>query len=368
MRSPNELYCDERIGGVKRWVVGNPADMNMRIDDTNMKTVCFICVKVSTNVGEQDFFIGTGFFVGVASTLPGLSHSYLVTARHVIEDAKAQGYSEFYVRLNMQDGTSATAAIPSAWIYPDNPAVDIALVPVSFSRAQPEYLKLPSTNFVTQDVIAEHSIGVGDDLFMVGLFSQRWGYHRNIPIVRTGIIAAMPDEPFPTQEGGLYDGYLVETRSIGGLSGSPVFVRIDAWRPRYQDKIQKFDTSNLRWQTYLLGVVRGHWDLERQDAAVDTSLPATLENTEIERLNTGIAVVTPIQEVHKILQEEELMKNREGGVKKLVASREPTADSRMPKKNPNELSFTRSDFQDVLKKVSKKTSEPESKSEGKRKR
>jgi len=360
MTSP-KLYCDERMGGVKRWVIGDPAEMNMRINEQYLKTVCFICVKVSTNCGEQDLFIGTGFFVDVASALPGLSHKYLVTAKHVIEGAKAQGYSEFYVRLNMPDGTSATAAIPDVWIYPENPAVDIALVSVSFPLARPDYLSLPLTNFVTVDLIAEHGVGVGDDLFMIGLFSQRWGYQRNIPIVRTGIIAAMPDEPFPTEAGGLYDGYLVETRSIGGLSGSPVFLRVDAWRPDYRKRATKFDVSNLRWLTYLLGVVRGHWDLERQDEAVDVSLEAKLENEEMERLNTGIAVVTPIQEVQKILEGEELMKHRERGVKNLIGSREPTLDSKVPKKNSEELTFTRSDFQDVLKKVSKKTPESQSK-------
>jgi hypothetical protein len=70
--------------------------------------------------------------------------------------------------------------------------------------------------------------------------------------------------------------------------------------------------------------------------------------------------VTPIQEVQKILQGEELLKHREGGVKKLVESRESSADSRAPKKNSEELTFTQSDFQDVLKQVSKKTSDHES--------
>jgi hypothetical protein len=291
--------------------------------------------------------------------LPGLSHKYLVTARHVIEDTKAEGYSEFYVRLNMPGGTSATAAIPDAWLYPENPAVDIALVPISFPQARPEYLSIPNTNFVTNEVIAEHGIGVGDDLFMIGLFNQRWGYQRNIPIVRSGIIAAMPDEPLPTEAGELFDGYLIETRSIGGLSGSPVFVRIDAWRPRYQDKATKFDTSNLRWLTYLIGVVRGHWDLEKQDAAVDTSLPATLENAEIERLNTGIAVVTPIQEVDKILQGEYLVKHREKAMKKILKSREPTKDSSLPRKHSEDEDLTQNGFEAILKKVSRKIPDSE---------
>ncbi|HKG58331.1 MAG TPA: hypothetical protein VKB05_01025 [Pyrinomonadaceae bacterium] len=301
----------------------------MRIPNNYLDCVCFICVKVARLGAEEDFFIGTGFFCSVPSTLPGLRHSYLVTDRHVIRDAKAEGYSEFYVRLNMANGRSVSAVIPDAWIYPENPAVDLAVLPVTLpsevAGIKTQLLTIKCEDFVTEEVIKEYGIGVGDNLFITGLFSQRWGYQRNIPIVRTGIIASMPDEPFPTKEGELYDGYLIETRSIGGLSGSPVYVYLDAWRPQYHKEVSTFNTSNLQWRIYTLGIVRGHWDLERQDEAVDVSLAAKLVNNEIERLNTGIAVVTPIREVQKILQGEELMKHRERGVKNLIASHEPRA-------------------------------------------
>lgn len=73
--------------------------------------------------------------------------------------------------------------------------------------------------------IEAHAIGIGDEVLMVGLFTKRYGYRKNIPIVRGGIISAMPEEPIEDQEtGNLYDAYLIEIRSIGGLSGSPVIV------------------------------------------------------------------------------------------------------------------------------------------------
>lgn len=365
MTPSHGLYCDERAGGVKKYYLGDaPASVRMRIPNNYLDCVCFICVKVTRFGQEEDFFIGTGFFCSVPSVLPGLRHSYLVTDRHVIRDTKAEGYSEFYVRLNLANGRSVSAAIPDNWIYPENPAVDLAVLPVTLpsevAGIKAQLLTIQCENFVTEEVIKEHGIGVGDNLFITGLFSHHWGYQRNIPIVRTGIIASMPEEPFVTKEGGLYDGYLIETRSIGGLSGSPVYVYLDAWRPQYHKDVSVFNTRRLEWRIYTLGIVRGHWDLERQDEAGDVSLAAKLENKEIERLNTGIAVVTPIQEVQKILQGEELMKHRERGVKNLIASREPTSDSKIPKKKSEELTFTRSDFKDVLKKVSKKIPESES--------
>ena len=132
MTSSHWLYCDERMDGVKEYYLGVESEsVSMRIPNNYLDSVCFICVKVANSVGVEDFFIGTGFFCSVASTLPGLRHSYLVTARHVIRDAQALGYSVFYVRLNMANGRSVTAGIPDVWIYPENPAVDIAVLPVT---------------------------------------------------------------------------------------------------------------------------------------------------------------------------------------------------------------------------------------------
>ena len=43
-------------------------------------------------------------------------------------------------------------------------------------------------------------------------------------IVRTGNIASMPEEAVDLGSSGSQEVYLVESRSIGGLSGSPVFL------------------------------------------------------------------------------------------------------------------------------------------------
>ena len=81
------------------------------------------------------------------------------------------------------------------------------------------------------------NVGIGDELITVGLFTQRHGAQKKIPIVRSGIIAAMPDEPFEDQNTGKpYHAYLVEARSIGGLSGSPVFVSLDTADDFFQSR------------------------------------------------------------------------------------------------------------------------------------
>ena len=80
---------------------------------------------------------------------------------------------------------------------------------------------------LTDEIIKTRNIGPGDNVYAVGLFSLAIGRERNIPIVRTGHIAIMSKEKIPGIRIGDWRGeaevYVVEARSIGGLSGSPVF-------------------------------------------------------------------------------------------------------------------------------------------------
>jgi hypothetical protein len=142
----------------------------------------------------------------------------------------------------------------------------------------------------------------------------------------------MPDEPFVEDSGETYNAYLTELRSIGGLSGSPVFVF--KLVPASENEIRERQARGLRLpplpkQTmYLLGLVRSHWDLERQNAAEDIGVID--EDSEIDYLNTGIAQVTPIQEVLTLLNGEKLTKLREEAERKERRKHAPTLDSDLP--------------------------------------
>src|SRR6266404_5638059 len=84
----------------------------------------------------------------------------------------------------------------------------------------------------------------------------------------------------------------------------------------------------------LIGVIRSHWDLEKENIAPSDFIAAT-ENKEIEKLNTGIAVVTPIDEVLTIINGEEMRKiRREAETKFRKAYQpEPTEDISIPQKS-----------------------------------
>ena len=157
----------------------------------------------------------------------------------------------------------------------------------------------PIAWFATEEVIQARGVGVGDDLIVVGLFSQHVGKSRNLPIVRSGHVASMPLEPFVDEDtGDLFNAYLAEVRSIGGLSGSPVLLALNPYTRLNifgdapgQDTDVGGAESGLTF--YVLGLIRGHWR-ERVEGGAGS-------------LNTGIAMVTPITEVLPLLEREELV-------------------------------------------------------------
>jgi hypothetical protein len=176
-----------------------------------------------------------------------------------------------------------------------------------------EYAYIPAEMFATDEIIQKNQIGIGDNLVIPGLFTQRQGTQRNLPIVRTGVIASMPDEPLQDPDTGLkYEGYLAEVRSIGGLSGSPVFVVLDPGR------LIK-GSQRFHHQTFLLGLIRGHWDYRKKTASID------FEDNELEAVNMGMAIVTPIQELVAILNSEELAKERRR-LDREALKQQPTTD------------------------------------------
>jgi hypothetical protein len=309
------FYADYRLGGVRRIVYSHPEDL-MRVPEEILECVCFLCTESS---GGKVALRGTAFFVSVpAERIPNGSFTYLVTARHNIRKAEAVG-DQLVLRVNMKEGGAETAVIEGLrWFYPANEASDIAVSsPVTgLEEYGVTYRRIPRTMFATDDVIAEKHIGVGDELISTGLFVHHYGRRKNVPIIRSGNIAAMPGEPLLDPDSGLdYQAYLAEIRSIGGLSGSPVFVELGIGR--------QFEGSvNLNQiQRFLLGVVRGHWNKDEFDSAADFG------TGELEELNSGIAVVTPITEALKIIDGEDFVKERKQAEREHLKKNAPTDDS-----------------------------------------
>src|SRR5207244_2554107 len=155
-------------------------------------------------------------------------HLYAVTAKHVITDVQKEGCKEIYFRLNFSSKPADfMKSRLSDWVFhPTDPAADVAVLRVSLPDGS-DHMNLPVGNFSLH--AREDCLSVGDEVFYTGMFSPRLGASKNIPIVRVRNIAALPDEPIDDEAGPML-AYLMEARSLGGMSGSPVFINLGGTR------------------------------------------------------------------------------------------------------------------------------------------
>jgi hypothetical protein len=261
----------------------------LRVPDSLLSCVTFVSRK---NPQLQVDYIGTALIVGVRGKW---GHAYLhaVTAKHVA--VCVEGNSAL-MGANFKDGQMGWfESGPKWWYHPTEPDTVDAAATIFTPTERFDVQHIPETIFATDERIKQYGIGVGDEVNVVGLFSGFLGTKRLTPIVRTGNIAMMPLDKFPVP-GGEADAYLVEGRSIGGLSGSPAFVRhtismdvrsVDDPRP------QKFSGAG---QLSLLGLMHGHWDL-----------PVGFRPEQIEAVNMGVAIVVPAKKILEVLYHPELI-------------------------------------------------------------
>jgi hypothetical protein len=293
----------------------------MQIHPAIRKCVVYLGYEVAVGSTIVRHVGGTGFIVGLpVPGVPNVGAMFIVTAKHVIEDiAKADRNRHVFVRANRPHaGTTWTPTPPDAWIKHGDPCVDLAIL--GFDISGTDALAYPVDSFASSDVIHKEAIGPGDEVFMTGLFVGHPGQDRNIPILRAGNIAAMPEEDV-SMKYGLSDAYLIESRSTGGLSGSPVFVYVGKQRTLGG----AFIVERGRQSFYLLGLVHGHWDAETDsDIKVDAA-------TEEEGVNMGIAMIVPAQRIVEILSAPQIKGELERYATAYAASRhKPTPDANPP--------------------------------------
>jgi hypothetical protein len=271
----------------------------MRVPDEILSCVVFLGYEVAP--GELQF-AGTAFFV--TKQLEGFPDSdvvYIVTAKHVIEGIRQQGAPYVYLRMNTVAGGASLLRTDSArWKSdPGDPFLDVAVLAWAPPREDLDYRAIGESMLAVDQVIQAQGIGVGDDAFLTGLFVNHFGKQRNIPIVRVGNIAAMPSEPVQTRIFGTevaIDAYLLEARSIGGLSGSPVFVVTSGIRG---------NEIRVGPQFFLLGLMHGHWDANL--SAADAVIPDGLRD---EAVNMGIAIVIPVSKIMEVINHPDFLAQR----------------------------------------------------------
>lgn len=282
------LVLDTRLGGCARYVLATPGEL-MAVAPEMEKCVVFLA-RLDKD-GER--LTGTAFLLDEYIGECNARLTYLVTARHVIERIQQTGRGNAcLVRLNLKGrGAQSLPMDLSHWIFHDDSRVDLAIAPINWGDAD-EHLSIPVGMIATPEIVQQvHSLRPGALLYFPGLFYRHAGDSQIIPIMRLGSIAAMPSEPIRLTGRAPIEGYLIEARSIGGLSGSPVFL----------------DFGLHIEQTHLIGVVHGHYgvrDVPDYDAEDTIPFPADKEERSV---NMGIGIVTPAYHIVELLHQPQLI-------------------------------------------------------------
>ncbi len=288
----------------------------MRIPDRLLKSVGFVSRYEPEGDGARIEFGATAFIVGVHTDEKfGLAH--IVTAKHVAEAIEP---AEAVIAMNAKDGAPLFLRTGDArWFYhPTEPdSVDVAVMQFGSHRFQ-EYdvTWIPEDMFATDKRIADFDIGLGDEIVTIGLFTRFFGETKLIPLVRTGNIAMMPKDKIRSKTFGEMDGYLAEGRSIGGLSGSPVFVRNTVKMPAQTAQGTLAYIAGLG-SFHLLGLMHGHWDLPISFSASE----------QAEAVNMGVSIVVPAKKILETLYHPALVAMRKAYCENLKNGSHPTTDS-----------------------------------------
>jgi hypothetical protein len=172
----------------------------MQLPEEITKCAAFVLYKRTDGL----HLAGTAFYVGVPiPEIPGKSWIHMLTARHVIKRIADEAV-DGRVRIRVNTKSAAAQIVEteaSQWLFhPTDPTVDIAMLPGP-PTDQVDYVAISTNTAATPQVIEKEGIGVGDEVFLTGLFANHYGYSRNLPIVRVGNVALLSDEPVQTEDG-----------------------------------------------------------------------------------------------------------------------------------------------------------------------
>jgi hypothetical protein len=299
----------------------------MRVPDAFLRAVTFIGCRITGN----PFKGGTAFFIGSDDG------GAVVTARHNIEAIRNKSDDgKVLMWLNRLDGgAEPVESSTDEWeFHPDDPTADVAVLTSLPALAAYDHGSMMADLILTDEVIADRGVGIGDDLFVPGLFVPHSRTTRNEPILRVGHVAALPDEQVDTEMGPMM-AYLAELRSIGGLSGSPVFVHFGLWRTVWErEEPEPLDDAPPRFM--LLGLMHGHYDVKAPFLALNN-----------EAINMGIGIVAPGQKIKETLTvalDRKKKRDKESG---------PTVATPDSAWKPSDGDYARADFLADLLKVTR---------------
>lgn len=261
--------------------------------DPQLKTnVCYLAIRA----GSSNYaLIGTTF--AIAEIVGGKGIVYLVTCRHVVQEAINRG-EQIYLRVNrMHEPGVEFVPLGGEWKFhpsdlgkdptdkKNESMVDLAVIKLEDKPyPKPVILGWHDIRNLLAVKITGGDLRDGEEIVSIGLFRTHPGHARNFPIARFGNISLVTKEQIPGVEPwlGCSDYFLSELKIYKGMSGAPVYT------------LRRLGAQNI-W--VLLGIAAGYYD-ER-------------EEKEEPFGHYGISLIVPVQKLEEIIFGDELTKERE---------------------------------------------------------
>lgn len=231
--------------------------------------------------------LGTGFWTRVES-----NKAVLVTNKHVLagraqvvlRSTPKSGFTSALLLIDLVDKTGKPL-----WVGHPDPLVDVAAVQpsnhVRLNGIEPNIISVQTTLFSSAAEIIE-----GDDVFFLGFPLGLRTTESASPLLRSGSVSLKPTQDFLLTALGDTVGrniYLLDGYSIGGSSGSPVFLKPGMSRPFVQPNT--IQTTQLK----LVGIVSGH--------VLQVQPVVTQQGNGITPANAALAIVHPAEQIKQTL-------------------------------------------------------------------
>jgi hypothetical protein len=332
----------------------------LQINNVILKSIAFLGAPTSDHFAVD----GTAFLVSI--TVDNYDFRYFVAARHVVWPIRIWGFdpqppeAELSIRINQLNGQPKIISTNVRdWIFHDNlKGIDICAYPfserdhnpdrsadIAFLDLQTISLARPGEDFAgfgidhgTAIAPGKHfaqlrRVELGDEVFFPGAFISHIGRKKNLPIVRAGCVAAMPEEPVEFFSP-VRPAYLIEARSVGGLSGSPIFLhlapeqqrgdRAGLGNPTISSLLSNPNDIDFALPYLLLGMVLGH---HMSSAYLNDFVPTDLDRKPLADadINSGISVALPVVEILNFLYLPKFVADRGAAIeerRKVVGYRE----------------------------------------------
>ena len=250
---------------------------------------------------EEFRAIATGFFYGFLikddpDPLKRLYETYLITAKHVIDELRTAKLEGLFIRVNPAETSSQSPefAIPlrqtagqNQWFFDPDPNVDLASIRIQFPILRASNLKVdffPNDQIgVGREQMKSRGVAAGDGIFVLGFPLGLNGRQRNYLTVRQGVIARLSD-----MLEGASKSFLIDSFAFPGNSGGPVILK-----PELTSLV---GTSAQRQA--VIGIVLSYIPY------IDTAISEATKRPRVTfEENSGLANVLPVGSLTRLLRD-----------------------------------------------------------------